>query len=417
MATKKAIHVNEKTVFGDLKNLYKKQARGTYQEIGEHTRHLQEIEEQLFVGFTSFILAKAGYDDTTLYNTPIGDDEVFEVETTKDSLIDWVDHIRYHMGVKEEENMLEQLGGDIFADYPRYLTWSHSYEQNETKERLKIIFTQDTDVTTLFNLSNKNWKVLRGIDQTRKDIVLINPAIKINKPLRELRNKLSEDSVFLITVQDLTNQFITRNEQARVVNEWVSVRDKVLRELESYEPLVAEAIDPRELTLEELIKLPESNRLEFKSSIAFDIKQGNYNRERIDDVTKALSALMNTDGGVLVLGVSDNMEVRGLERDVKKIGNETDEDALERCLTEIVVNSLGIVNQKYFHPKFKLLDGKIIAKIDINPAESEVYCADTKGKKHFFVRAQNTSRRLEATDAIEYSKDHWKRRSRHARKD
>jgi nicotinamide riboside kinase len=405
--------LTEKTVLDDLKNLYKKQVKGTYEEIGEHNRHLQEIEDQLFVGFASYILANAGYNDTTLYNTSIGDDQVFEVETTKDRLVDWVDHIRYHMAVKEEENVLEQLGGDIFADYPRYLTWSHCYEQNETKERLKIIFTQNTDVTTLFNLSNKNWKVLRGIDQTRKNIVLINPVIKINKPLRELRNKLSEESVFLMTVQDLTNQFITRSEQARVVNDWISVRDRVLRELESYEPLVAEAIDPRNLTLEELIKLPESNRLEFKSSITFDTKHGNYNRERIDDVTKALSALMNTDGGVLVLGVSDNPRVvLGLERDVKKIGNETNEDALERCLTEIIVNYLGIVNQKYFHPKFKQIDGKIIAKIDIDPAESEVYCTDTKGKKHFFVRAQNTSRSLEAMDAIEYSKDHWKRKRR-----
>ena len=41
----------EKLVFGELKSLYEKHVTGTCKEIGERYRGLQEIEEQLFVGF------------------------------------------------------------------------------------------------------------------------------------------------------------------------------------------------------------------------------------------------------------------------------------------------------------------------------------------------------------------------------
>jgi len=400
----------EQLVFGDLKSIYKKQVTGSYKEIGKQYRHLQEIEEQLFVGFTSYILAKAGYNDTTLYNAPIGDDEVLEVETTITP--DWVDQIRDFMGVKEEENILEQLGGaeKIYANFPRYLTWSHCYEQALTKEKLKVIFTQEAefnrDINSLFDLSNPNWKVLRGIDQTRKNFVLINPSIKVDRKIPKLRDSLLAENISLITVQELANQFITKSQKKKVLDDWITIRNMVLEEFAIKEPVVADAIDPRQLSLEDLIKRPESNRLEFKSSITYDIKLSDYSKEREDDIVKALSAFMNSEGGVLIIGVDDNHNILGLEKDLQNTPKHN-EDGLTLRLTDIVSSHLGNLHHEYLKTSFREIDGKLVGRVDVSRSGSPAYLKDSKGRTQFYIRVNNSSRPLGLVETVEYIKQHW----------
>ena len=99
----------EKLMFGELKSLYEKHVTGTCKEIGERYRGLQEIEEQLFVGFISYILSYAGYYDLTLYKELIDDDEGFGIKTTENDFLMWTDYVNNFAGVKEEEQALEPL--------------------------------------------------------------------------------------------------------------------------------------------------------------------------------------------------------------------------------------------------------------------------------------------------------------------
>lgn len=396
----------EHLVFGDLKSIYKKQATGSYEEIGKQYRHLQEIEEQLFVGFTSYILAKAGYNDTTLYKTDIGDDEDF-LKTTEE-MDNFADLVISFLGVKEEERVFDTLGGaeEIFFDYPKYKTWSHCYQHTITNEKLKVIFTQVGDyrgISPFFE--NPNWKSLRGIDPAYKNIILVNPSIKLNKATRELQKKLLTDNILLITVQDLTNQFVVNAEKKRLLNDWITVRNAVLGEFAIKEPVVAEAIDPRQLALEDLIKRPESDRLEFKSSITYDYKLGNYNKEREDDIAKALSALMNTEGGVLIIGIDDNHNILGLEKDLQYC-QKNNEDGLTLHLTNIIGRCLGNVHHQYLKPKLQPINGKLVVRVNVSPSSSPAFVKDSKGRTNLYIRANNSSRPLEL-DTAEYIKQHW----------
>ncbi len=397
----------EQLVFGDLKSIYKKQATGSYEEIGKQYRHLQEIEEQLFVGFTAYILAHAGYYDSTLFNTDIGDDEGF-LKTTEE-MDNFADLISSFLGVKEEERVFDTLGGaeEIFFDYPRYKTWSHCYEHTVTKEMLKVIFTQEADyrcIQLLFD--NPNWKNLRGIDPAYKNFVLVNPSIRLDKSTRELRDKLLTDNIFLVTIQDLVSQFITRSEKKRVLDNWMIIRNTVLEEFAVKEPIVADAIDPTQLELEELIKRPESNRLEFKSSITFDFKLGNYNKEREDDIAKSLSAFMNSEGGVLIIGVDDNHNILGLEKDLQNTPKH-DEDGLTLRLTDIISGHLGNLHHEYLKPIFQRIDGKLVGRVDVSRSGNPAYLKDSKGRTQFYIRVNNSSRPLGLVETVEYIKQHW----------
>jgi hypothetical protein len=412
------MRIDEKLVFGDLKSLYKRQANGTIAEIGEQFERLQEIEEQVFVTFVSFILSRAGYDDTTIldafkdasYND---DEDVNSMRTTiagdKDSV--WFDHATNFMGVKEEEHALAAIGGvdQIFFGFPKFLTWSHCYKHCQTNVKLKVIFNRSSSLGVPSDMSDyANWKSLRGIDLSCKNYIVLYPGEKLSQEQEQLKSTLLQGNISLVTVGELVDEFIARDAKVKVLKNWSWVRESVFEEFKSYVPLVVQAFDPRVMSTEELIDKPESDRLEFKASISYDLKICNFKKDREHDVAKALAAFLNTNGGVLILGVSDDKhELLGLEMDLAKPVEKGSEDALGLRLRNIINNYLGVTNHQFIHPRFETIGNKLIGRIDVDPAKSEVFCKDQDGKRTFYFRTNNSSSPLEAEDQVKYIKDHF----------
>jgi predicted HTH transcriptional regulator len=92
--------------------------------------------------------------------------------------------------------------------------------------------------------------------------------------------------------------------------------------------------------LEEMIVEGESADLEFKSSFRWSY-QGNLIDKRLEDVIlKSISALSNSDGGTLLIGVNDEGEILGLEHDYASLDGSKDE--FELHLRNLVNKSLGV---------------------------------------------------------------------------
>jgi ATP-dependent Lon protease len=64
-----------------------------------------------------------------------------------------------------------------------------------------------------------------------------------------------------------------------------------------------------------IIEQGENERVEFKSSLRWDYKQNTKNQSLETVVAKSIAALLNYDGGTLLVGVDDSKNILGLEND------------------------------------------------------------------------------------------------------
>lgn len=158
-------------------------------------------------------------------------------------------------------------------------------------------------------------------------------------------------------------------------------------------------------TVAELIEAGESLTVEFKSSLFVAYTDGVPEKVIIGSVTKTIAALLNTDGGCLVIGVTDEGGIVGIEPDleVKKF----DPDRFENALMTTIANAVGPVAAHRCKARFEPVDGKTVCLVDVEPSPAPVYANTDKGANIFYTRLGNTTRILETPDAVEYIGARW----------
>jgi len=150
------------------------------------------------------------------------------------------------------------------------------------------------------------------------------------------------------------------------------------------------------ITLAEMIAEGESEELEFKQTLRWDVKESKVNKGLEAVVTKTVAAFANSyEGGTLLIGVSDEGVAVGLERDYVALGD-ADKDRFELHLRNLFSDALGQnVTASKLKISFPEIDGVEICKIDVRPADAAVVLtvADKNGLKSekLYVRSGNSS--------------------------
>ena len=126
------------------------------------------------------------------------------------------------------------------------------------------------------------------------------------------------------------------------------------------------------MTLEELIAEGESDELEFKSTLRWDIHEGVINKKLEEVAINTVAAFANSQGGTLLIGVDDSGQILGLEHDYSTLGG-INRDKFEVHLRNIFNQYLGValVTSK-IQIKFHQLDEKDVCQIEVNPANKTV---------------------------------------------
>jgi Putative PD-(D/E)XK family member, (DUF4420)/Schlafen, AlbA_2 len=166
-------------------------------------------------------------------------------------------------------------------------------------------------------------------------------------------------------------------------------------------------LNPIEVPPEELVRLDESTELEFKSSLRWSYKESKVDTALEFVIIKTVSALANTMGGSLVIGVDDQKNVLGLNKDYDTLRNQKGRDGFELHLFQILINALGASYcAQNVSVSFPLVEDKEICVVQVRRSKSllPVEKVDRSGKKTktFFVRTGNSSRELSATEIIAY---------------
>ena len=150
------------------------------------------------------------------------------------------------------------------------------------------------------------------------------------------------------------------------------------------------------ITLEEMIAEGESEELEFKQTLRWDIKEAKVNKGLEQVVVKTIAAFANSyGGGTLLIGVSDVGEAVGLDHDYASLGD-ADKDRFEIHLRNLFADAFG---QNFTASKLKIafpeVEGSEICQIDVRPADAAVVIsvADKNGLKSekLYVRSGNSS--------------------------
>jgi type III restriction enzyme len=164
---------------------------------------------------------------------------------------------------------------------------------------------------------------------------------------------------------------------------------------------------PREARIEDIIKRGEGEFLEFKSSLMWDYQLNKPNNALEIAIAKDLASFMNTRGGTLIIGVSNNGEIIGLDKDIACLTKRSDKDGYEQKLMGLFTSHLDIKDSISIHLSWAELNGKSIAIIKIDASNHPVYCRNEQNVEQFFIRAGNTCRPLGVREAAEYIREHW----------
>jgi len=163
--------------------------------------------------------------------------------------------------------------------------------------------------------------------------------------------------------------------------------------------------DKKENEIREMILSGENEKLEIKSTLRFDLREGILNKKLEYVIAKTISAFLNSEGGTLVIGVDDDGNILGLEKDIQTLSKQN-LDGFELHLRQIIKKYLGENFEKYLKITFPKIEDKEVCVAKISKSGKPVF-VNFEGDERFFVRNGNSSIPKSRQEQSEYEKLHW----------
>jgi hypothetical protein len=158
--------------------------------------------------------------------------------------------------------------------------------------------------------------------------------------------------------------------------------------------------------IEELIFGGESETVEFKSTLRYDLRLKIVSKKLEYVVAKTISAFLNSNGGNLFIGIDDDQNALGLNNDISTLKKQ-DTDGFELQLIEVVKKYIGKEFSSHLKIGFLEYDREKICLISVSPSSSPVFVS-FEGKEDFFIRSGCSSQPLSREEQSAYEKEHWR---------
>ena len=156
-----------------------------------------------------------------------------------------------------------------------------------------------------------------------------------------------------------------------------------------------------------LIAQGESGRVEFKSSLRWDLRKGERNRALEAVVLKTLAGFMNADGGTLLIGVTDDGQIVGIEHDFQTLRKPSC-DGFEQAIMTMVATKLGTNHCQLLQIIFHSVQNQSICRVITAPSPRPVFLTYEGGRK-FYLRTGGSTREMDVQEAVEFIATRWPR--------
>jgi type I restriction-modification system DNA methylase subunit len=139
----------------------------------------------------------------------------------------------------------------------------------------------------------------------------------------------------------------------------------------------------------QLIAQGESHTLEFKETLEWDARQNQHAPYLNKESLKTIDAFLNSSGGTLLIGVADNGQIMGLDRDLRHV-HRNNLDGFQLKLRNLIRDHLNPAPTDNVQINFKELAEGTICQVDVQPSAPV-----THFDNDVFIRDGNGTRKLE----------------------
>jgi hypothetical protein len=175
---------------------------------------------------------------------------------------------------------------------------------------------------------------------------------------------------------------------------------------EGYDSLVAgeikEELEPGEFDLSQVVLNGESEAVEFKSTLRTNLHTGNKDPRMELSALKTLAGFLNTNGGMLVIGVSDDGSPVGIQAD-----DFENEDKMSLHLVNIIKTRMGVQALTSLHAHFDDHDECRVMVVKCRKSPMPVFLKDADIER-FYIRTGPSTTELSASQTQEYIKHRFK---------
>lgn len=250
---------------------------------------------------------------------------------------------------------------------------------------------------------------LRKIEENHYDLVLLDiimpdfinrqsdtAGIELLKKIKETKPNLP---VIMFTV--IENVKIAVDTVARfgardyIVKDRVSKQEIVHKVEEVLKKSHQEPKKPPDLT--SLIRQGENDRLEFKLSMRWNFESNKIDKKIEFAWLKSIVAFLNTDGGILLIGVKDDGTILGIEAD-----NFSSEDKFLLRFSNLINRHIGPEFSEFINYELRPIKGKKILFVECEKSKKPVLLKKNKDEEEFYIRIGPSTRKLSMSKMLDY---------------
>jgi hypothetical protein len=152
-----------------------------------------------------------------------------------------------------------------------------------------------------------------------------------------------------------------------------------------------------------LIKKGENEKLEFKSTLRANLHTGEHDKKIENSALKTIVAFLNSDGGSLLIGISDTGEICGIEKD----GFENN-DKFNRHFTNLIKERVGNEFLPFMNFELILIEGRTILKVDCMKSDKPVFLK-CDSNEEFYIRVGASTLLIIGSKILDYIENRFRR--------
>ena len=161
----------------------------------------------------------------------------------------------------------------------------------------------------------------------------------------------------------------------------------------------------KENNINDMLKLGEHDKLEFKASLRWDIKRNQVNKELEKTIMKTVAAFLNSEGGCLLIGIDDSGEPVGLENDFATLAK-PGADGFENHFNNLFNSMIGPEFRQFVKLSFNDINRKAVCLANVEPSHKPVYLKTENGE-NFYIRTGNVTSPLKMSEVATYISSWW----------
>lgn len=274
-------------------------------------------------------------------------------------------------------------------------TFASGKKRDEEKESLSSIVER----------LNEKW----GAELTEADVIYAKgelEALARSKKMQDTAVANNESTYVSTMVREAPGAFLDsqeRNEEsiARLLDHMEAFTELV-ESMGSQLKSISQSDAYKRLDIADLLNSDEDRWLEFKSTLRWDVKNGCELKVLEMATLKTIAAFLNSiDGGTLLIGVEDDGNVFGLDRDYELLGKEgkRDRDVFRLHLVNICKRSFGDAATSCITTDFATVEGKDVCRVNVkmsgHPIWANVATVDKQGQhvkqRKFYARLDGST--------------------------